>query len=556
MEGSIKIDMGDWLFNAGLVGMYNILQKSNSSVNISGQTMELHISDLEDFEEKYFSYFIETYEKSLSWYKIVSYEKTINYHEENNFENFDEKSLKELNDYIRDVAKYYLKSASYKSAYPLLDNDIDLLALEKELTAIRLKKKETVSDVLLEIKDRFEKLKVIISFCKREKSKKYLASKNVIYNIIKNAWEGVCFLNSQTKEKDVYIDYKNYFVEPAKEYLEIDDSKFKYNCFICDEKIKDLKDDLSFLNNTGFDVARKSSHVWDFTNDVAVCPLCKLIYSCVPAGITYVYDKGIYVNDNSSMENAIRVNTNIKLEVLRENENTRGLTYKALVSSIQEQFNDKLKYELADIQLVRYEDNNYKFNILSKSSLNIIRNSRDDLDKLIKCGFRETNTYFNVYELVIDRLLNSQNLFTLIHKMFIQKLSKPNDSYFNTYHIKCMLEINRRFLQGVGCMTDIEKETIVKHGNTSGYYLRQKYKDKGAVDKLSGISYRLLNALKTNNVNSFMDTILNCYLYVKDTVPSIILDTLKTEEEFKTIGYALVAGLIEGKENGGESNEK
>ena len=45
----------------------------------------------------------------------------------------------------------------------------------------------------------------------------------------------------------------------------------------------------------------------------------------------------------------------------------------------------------------------------------------------------------------------------------------------------------------------------------------------------------------------FMDTLLNCYLYVQDSVPKIFLEVLKDEDEFKTIGYAFVTGLIEGK---------
>lgn len=107
-------------------------------------------------------------------------------------------------------------------------------------------------------------------------------------------------------------------------------------------------------------------------------------------------------------------------------------------------------------------------------------------------------------------------------------------------------------------MENTDKD-IVKLGNASGYYLRERYRDKGAVDKLSGISYRLLNSLKTNNIDSFMDTLLNCYLYVKLPVPNVFLDTLRNEEKFKTIGYAFVAGLIEGKnqdENGGNIDEK
>lgn len=96
---------------------------------------------------------------------------------------------------------------------------------------------------------------------------------------------------------------------------------------------------------------------------------------------------------------------------------------------------------------------------------------------------------------------------------------------------------------------------IVKEGNNAGEKLREKYRNKGAKDKLSGVSYRLLNSLKTNNVDSFMDTLLNCYLYVKSSVPEVFLDALKDEEKFKTIGYAFVSGIIE-DENGGKEDEK
>ena len=65
---------------------------------------------------------------------------------------------------------------------------------------------------------------------------------------------------------------------------ESDKKKYKYNCFICNREIKNLDNDFSFLVNTGFDTNRKLSHVWDFINDVAMCPICKLVYSCVPVG--------------------------------------------------------------------------------------------------------------------------------------------------------------------------------------------------------------------------------------------------------------------------------
>ncbi|MSU00448.1 type I-B CRISPR-associated protein Cas8b1/Cst1 [Tissierella pigra] len=554
MEEKLVLQMEDWLYNSGLVGLYNILDYAKDKVTIKGNSIEFDYDYLIDFERKYFEYFIDKYEEILSINKIISFEKFILYHEENKFEEFNEKNLETLNDYIVDVIKKYLKSNSYKSAYELISSDFNILDLEKKSKKINLKKKQDINEVMLEIKDTFSLLKEIIEYMKLGESKKYIGAKNVMYTVIKNGWNGVCLLNPQTKEKDMYIDYKNYFIQPISEYLEIDKSKFKYNCFSCNREMKDLGNDLSFLTATGFDVSRKSSHVWNFQNDIAVCPICKLVYSCVPAGVTYLYNKGIYINDNSSMKNAIKVNEKVYREIYIEHTEDRKITYKALVESISEEYNDKIKYELADIQLIRYEDEKYKFNILSKKSLQVIKASRGDLDKLINCGFKEINTYFNVYELVIDRLLNSQNMFTLVQKLLYYKLSQPKESYYHKSHIIKILKINMRFLKEVGYMKGIYKD-IVKEGNNAGEKLREKYRNKGAKDKLSGVSYRLLNSLKTNNVDSFMDTLLNCYLYVKSSVPEVFLDALKDEEKFKTIGYAFVSGIIE-DENGGKEDEK
>ncbi|MCR2045102.1 type I-B CRISPR-associated protein Cas8b1/Cst1 [Anaerosalibacter massiliensis] len=547
MGEKIRLEMGDWLYNSGLVGLYNILEKNGDTVNFDENYLEFDSEILEKFEEKYFNYFISKYEENLSWYKIVSYKNLIDSYEESDFKNFNEDSLDNLNIYISDVLKKYLKSDSYKAAYKLIESDTDILLLEKKLSRIRLKKNEKIKDKISEVKDVFNVIKIIIDYCNSEQGKKYIAGKNVIYTIIRNAWDGVCFLNPRTKEKNMYIDYKNDFINPVEEYLSLDKTKFRYNCFVCDRNMNNLKNTLSFLNQTGFDVNKKSSHVWEFNNDVAICPICKLVYSCTPAGITYVYNKGLYINDNSSMENAIDINYKVKNEILKEHEMKTSLTYRALVNSIQEQFSDKVKYELSDIQVIRFEDEKYKFNLLSRKILRVIYDSRHDLNKLIKCGFKEGNTYFNIYDLVIDSLLNNQNLFILIHKLLVYRLSSLKNCHFSTMQIVRMLNINFRFLEGIGYMENLDKY-IIKQSNEFGEDLKKAYRGKKAEDKLNGIAYRLLNSLKVNNKDMFMDTVLNCYLYAQKSVPSIFLEGLKDDLAFKNIGYAFVTGLIEGKE--------
>lgn len=549
MSEKIRVYLEDWLLNSGLVGFYNILYKSKDTVTIGENYLEFDIEVLNNFEEKYFSYFISEYEKNLTWYKIVSFEDIIYTYERNKFEEFDDKGLESINKYISDTAKRFIKSNSYIAAFELLGIKEEMQSLEKELMPLKLKKGQSLQDAIPDAVKTFNILKKIISYLKKEEVKRYVAAKNVMYSIIKNGWNGVCFLNPQTKEKDMYKDYKEYFVNPAIEYFNADKTSYKYNCFACDKKMKDMKNDLAFLNEIGFDVNRKSSHVWDFNNDIAVCPICKLVYSCAPAGFSYAIDSGIYVNENISMLSAINVNNKIKREVLKTTVTNRSLTYRALVESIKEQFADSSKYELSDVQVVRYVNDKYRFNILTKNVLKLVYECREELGELISSGYREVNTYFNIYDIVLDNLFNSQNMYLLMHKMLLYKITDPSNCYFNWKQTINVMKVNNSFMRRLGYMENI-KNDIVADGNRQGYFLREAYKKKDpATSKLSGIAYRLLNALKVNDKDMFMDTVLNCYLYVKKAVPPILLEALKDEDVFKTVGYAFVSGLIEGQES-------
>lgn len=563
MTEKIKIYLSDWQFNAGIVGLCNILEHAQDEVVIEDQYVEIALEMLENFEEKYFNYFIEKYKETTPWYRIISYKPIIESHENNNFESFDKKSLDYLNDYIR-MVKDYLSRNNYKKVYPFIESDKDIVSLEKELKPIRIRKKDKIEDKIDEVKDRFKILNEIIAYCNSKDGKKYIAAKGVIYNIINNGWNGVCFLNPQTREHDVYKDYKEYFVDKTIDYLKADKEKFKYNCFICDRKIKNMNNDLGFLNETGFDVNRKTSHVWDFTNDVAICDLCKLVYSCLPAGFVYAYDKGIFINSNTSVDDLLRVNRKLRDDVLNDND-YRSLTYRALVNAINEQHSLKIQYELQDIQIVRYENERYRFNILSKEALKVIRESKKEINSLVNTGYREVRTYFNIYDITINRLLNNYNMFTLIHKLLMYKITNSQSitTYYHMGHVMNLNLINVNYLKGVEGMDKVkENRELVRKARAYGHYLRREYLDKDPdadKNKIRGISYRLLNALKTRNTEMFMHNIITSYMYVGETIPKKLTIALESEEMLGIVGYAFVTGLNggdykENNENGGENS--
>lgn len=566
MGKKIRMNLADWQYNAGIVGLYNILEFAKDEIVIGDQYIEIDSGAFGNFSEKYFNYFIEKYNENTPWYRIVSYKRIMENHENNDFENFDKKSLDYLNDYIR-MLKDYLNRPNYKKIYPFIEDDRDILMLVKDLTTINFRKSDKIEDRIDEVRDSFKAIGEIIDYCNSDNGKKYIAAKGVIYNVINNGWNRVCFLYQQTKEHDVYKDYKEYFVNPLIDYIQLDKKKFKYNCFVCNRKIKNMKNDMNFLNETGFDVARKSSHVWDFNNDVAICDLCKLVYSCLPAGFVYAYDKGIFINNNASAEELLRTNRNLRDDIFGiHDKDYSSLTYRALVNAINEEHGSKIQYELQDIQIIRYESEKYRFNILSKESLRIIRESKKELEGLMNAGYREGRAYFRIYDITIDRLLNNYNMFTLIHKLLMYKVTESEliTPYYHMGHVMNLIIININYLKGVdGMGRSKENKQLVKEVRLDGLRLRRKYleKDREAdKNKIRGTSYRLLNALKTRNAEMFMHNIITSYMYVGETIPRKLTIALENEEELGIIGYAFVTGLNgwdpkENNENGGKDNE-
>ncbi|AEV69187.1 CRISPR-associated protein Cas8a1/Cst1, subtype I-B/TNEAP [Acetivibrio clariflavus DSM 19732] len=518
----IKIQLSDWLYNAGVIGLVNILKHANDQVDINGQEVTIKTNVLANFEAKYYKYFVDTYGKTMTFTKLINrIDKLLNIE-------LDESKEKEIGDDID-----FIKSkVSNNSAYKGIKDKIDLKKLEKpskKVTSINKEILEELKYLLLENKKEILKSECIGYYDQKSKTSK---APNAIIDKYIN-----------TNMLDVGLG-----VNEVKEYLS-NEEKLNFSCFQCGRGIQKIDKGLSFLNRMFFDTARKTSHVWNFVSDIDICPICKIVYYCVPAGFTTVFGNGIFVNYNQSVERAEKINLNIRHEILHSDESKRIYNaFGTMIRSLHEKINDSKKYDLADIQIVRCEDDKYKFNLLSKNVLYALYDSRDELNSLLNTGFQEVNTYFRIYDEVMKNLLNNVNLFILIHKVLVIKISSPKDAKYNESHIRNLIKINFKYMKGVGYMESTEKD-IVKISSSAGYYLREAYKSKNSENKLNGICYRLLNALKTSNKSMFMDTILNCYLYTNKPVPTFITECLKDDNVFKTIGYAFVTGLIDGNKN-------
>lgn len=524
--------------------MVKILEHSGKTAAIEKKLNYVKFSEdlLRDFEEMYFKYFIDKYLKFTSWYKIVSFEDYLNNVKDIN--NIKEQDINKINEQIKYV-KDKLKSSSYKSGYEIIGSN-ELLDKEKKLKKIKKTKKQKVADVLPVVEEQLNVLRDVINTLKRDDFKRVILAKNVIYDILAKFLKGVSFLHKDASKKDMYEEYKRYFVDSALDYVREDNQNYNYKCFNCGKGIARLKKpasyDLTWINEIGVDMARKTSHFWDFSEDAYVCPICNLVYSCVPAGFTFVRGKGLFVNQNSSINMLIGVNNtvidhNTSFEELEEQ------SYYAIAESLTQSGVENIKKEIDNIQVIKLDASNnsrpYTFNMLSKKKLEVIYKHRKLLRRLLKSRIKINDDYLSIYSEVIDRLYDNKNQFDLINQLLQLGIK---DKINKNWEIKTIIELNNYYLGGIERKKMIPYNVIDKI-RESGLELREAYENKKAENKIAGISYRLLNALRTKDAGKFMDTLINAYMYLNKEIPKEFVDGLKDEDRFQTLGYSFLLGL-------------
>lgn len=541
MNKVIRLELSDWLYNVGIVGIANILAADGIEVDKGINYIEIYEDMLEGFEEKYFKYFINEYETTTSWHKLLGYETVLDGFEK---DKLTEKLLDKLNGIIEDVKKK-LTSNSYSSAYLLFgETTYDFIKEERTLQKIKLSKKQSIEDAYEPACIQIDKLKEIISHLRKKEVKRYIAAKNIIYDLIQSFWSDVSFLNKNNSKNNMYTEYEEYFIKPVLNYISDENVSGKYKCFSCGNEITKLGKpnsyDLTWLSKVGVDAARKSSHYWNYISDSNICPICNLVYSCIPAGFSILKGKGIFINENSSVSNLIEVNK-LPVNQCGSYEELEELGYFNIIDILDRKQFDFSDKEIENIQIVKFDSNNerrpYTFNLLSKPKLQLMYQNRKKLKLLIKVYVKlGKNYYLNLYREVIQRLYSSKNQFDLINMLFVLHLQ---DNYSAIYCIDAILKINHDATMGrKGYKMGYYKE--IEDFKKAGKNLRKEYEGK---NKLPGITYRLVNALKTKNTPKFLDTLLNAYMYIGKPIPQDFANVLNDEERFQTIGYAFLIGL-------------
>ncbi|MGE5340677.1 MAG: type I-B CRISPR-associated protein Cas8b1/Cst1 [Candidatus Omnitrophota bacterium] len=524
VDTRVRIEMKDWLFNAGLVGLYRILRHADKEVRVSDNYIECDASAFDGFEHYFFDYFFETYGKTSLWHRFTQFCKTKV--SPGLADDTNEETIKE---FIQTFDKD-LDGASYRSAYEICTGDKDFIK-----TKLKFIKDKSVSP-----SEKLDKIKEIETFFLENRH--IILAKYVSYQVIAHYWTGVSFLNKQQVGRNMFDLYKKDFVDPVLPFLNAKKAKSPFgNCLICNRTIHKKghgNEGLSWLK-MDLDSARKTSVYWNHHSDIIVCPVCVLVYTCVPAGFVTFKRKGIFINDNSNTRQLIRMNSAVqeRMNDIERMDHLENLTYTHMINLIQQMRESETKQEANNIQIVKFDSNTgYTFNLLSKQVIDVIIHSKKHLETLSTMNdfFLDNKNKINLYQAVIDRIYRNMNLYPLIFILLSYSLRKKR----TVGTAGLIFKINMNFIGGR--MSD-NKIKVMKF---KGSNLKLEYKKKKEENKIPGIAYRLLNSLKTKNPNGFMDVIINTHMHIGQEVPTLFVECLDDIECFQAYGYAFLLGFM------------
>lgn len=569
---TVNFRINSWLENAGIVGLMRILKNNpryRRSYKEKENTLEVNLKVFNNFSDLYFNFFIKNYGQATRYWRIINEENLLVSLKENEFKDFDTNTLRKITNWFDNVLKYSVNSASYKKVIKFIDSDFDVKAEVKDCNKkIRtLNKKnfltkspDEAKKILQELTDQ---LLQIINYFSTDQARKYFPAKTLSYMVINKAWNGVSFLNPQAKNLDFYEDYQNYFVDPIQKYLQEDHSKDKYICSTCGRPMKRLEYSYGFLNDMGYDLNRKTSNAWNFKNDLYICPICQFLYSLVPAGFTYnMAGQGIFINENSLIRNLQGKNDGIFKDMMRDiQDNPQTSPYRAFTAAFRDAEANGQKAALANIQLITYNNDHYSFQIIpivaSRVLTKAVENTytvkrtgevKNYLANLYNAGISDFRGagYYSILDNVMNRLFNNTSLFSIIQELELLKVGNTNGCYYNTFQIMTVIRINGWFLNELYKYRRSESTMKVKDDKLTkvrgcGMHVRMGYDNE---NKAKTLAYKMLEAMRANSTDRFMELLLNAYLYLDKTVPKIFIETQSDTKIFREYAFAFIAGLI------------
>ncbi len=537
MEQVLRLN--DALYNAGLLGFLRVMKSMDDLYETpSGAELTVDFSVFEDgrFTQAYLQTLLKTYKKHTKYQALM--EEIGRFLDESRaIPDAKDEAYKAL---VKSV-KTKLSSASYKAAYEIIAHDAEMPfdfvpLVEKWKSA---KEPDIQIPILRELYERLKQYGDIF------------ALKDIIYNFVQPYWSGVSFLHKNKNKIPFSQAFEGDFIQPI---LSSKPKKGKkvYHCLQCDAVLPGTpaNSGMAWINDLGVNVSKKNNDFWQMKPDFAPCPLCSLIYACIPLGFQSMAYEGVFINCNSSFLQLEQMNA--PLDAGNSEQSSFAALINQFVAAVNKQ---EAKQKLENVQVVRRSrkenrDWAYRVNIFSPKLLRNLKSCETELQWLA-----EKAPW--LHRMVINDILDGKSLYPLLYREYRKNLkqNRPLYIYFTVLRIQIVM-----FGKAAGKDTCDMNKTILraylKQARDEGEKLQKEISARVNDKKGITLSYGLLNALQTGDCNQFLQMVMRRYLSMGKEIPELFIQTITDEEAFLAIGNAFLIGLSQDNAKNGEKETK
>ncbi|MGB9004064.1 MAG: type I-B CRISPR-associated protein Cas8b1/Cst1 [Nitrosotalea sp.] len=566
----MKIIMGDWLMNAGIIGYLRIQKNAGKKISIKDQThIEINKKDLENFSHGYFTYALEQYmENQLSVYGILK-----------KFKKLDPKYIWELNSKIKNESDkihneikldYNDFDSSIKTCIKKLsrfkDKAIGIIRIElkssdveqKDVVKLEEKIKNEFSDRIEKIKD--GDTKFLVTFFKN-----FYFNKNIIGNY------------SIVRTNDRRTLFEREYVESAINQLDSNVSvRDGIICKFCRTNtvyIKDLDDDKSIFSegmfsNIAVSANKFKNFFYNMQSDLFMCDVCELLFLCAWAGLNEIpYQARNKINGKEIDSNYIFVNIPSLELTYDENEKIdkqykislerlEGTIYEDVVKDVfLKQQRTKSSWAIQNILFVELKTvsrkdtgrPNYHYFHMGKDVAKLFQdNFAINSFKWIQGNEKLSDRNdLDIGREVVSRILRRDPLLPLCYQLihtYLNEQSLPR-LLGKAFNISLIFAIYSVILSGDKTMLESKQVFgILNHLRDEGSkFTSMDY------EKRKSRSYVLLSMIRNKKIDAFYDMVVKMYMSENKSIPESLISILNHKDEinFQSRAYAFMSGFLQ-----------
>lgn len=558
--------MDEWFFTQGLVGFKKIMDNYGLTVKTKYDGIIVERAHLEVFPDAFFQYYLTKYSHAN---RKEPYIRSLH----KNFKEGEKSAKRDLNRELNEIKKSAMRYFKETKDGKQLSESVDAYRKEKDYAP--------KMDDLIE--------RIIDSLRSREIDEKLTSNYFKAVQLQANYGQ-VSFLNvthnRKTFQEQKEIFYKDFIFPIIAEWslykaLKSDDeekiekvlNETKYQPFnqikrafrkrSLEEKKQFIKEEIHRCSLTSFPLAfqnfeemifvplalsigkaRNMSWNANHKDFSPICSLARLILFCAHAGATDSSFKSVFVYYGGSFDEVYQ--SNLSYDSLKDSSKTFD---QIVFDLVREQ---KLKADYLNNRYMIYEyESDYQ---LKRTLLDYMIMKRHVLKLFSEDSKLFNYIHYGLKNELIRFLLRDIDPRQLITTQLREKIKHnyPVNDVIHVIQIRHLNECYRREINEVD--SSIERRRVWALVKSA-----EKVKGKIGTKKAQGVAYRLLNSVRSNDKNTFMDTVMRVYISSELEMPGLLLEALHEDKmDFATVGNAWIAGLVtrgERNEQGEKENE-